>query len=291
MSYAQRSVLRSSLAMAVASAPGLLSAAPAQRAVPSHETHLALHLRGGAVSYEERVSILPVDSEWDARFVEVGGALRLQPARGASLRFRGALWRSGSDTETWAEDNEPVQRNDLEVTGWDLGVDVGARLKPADGTEIAPWIGLGVRGQRFEREAFAFLDEEGAGDPGLVTEDVRVPYAALSVDASQRLSRKVSLVVEALAGFVFNNQADNSLFGSIDGGGGTLVEAGAYLKWRISDTGEMLAGARYARQDLDGGTEARMFQAPDGSIVTGVVEWPDNTLEQKSLEVRWQNRF
>jgi hypothetical protein len=251
---------------------------------------LALFAGVGRLDYEETVSLEPVRSDWNATVLTVGGRwLYVNPA-GYKLRVISSVWRTGDDTETWADDSGLRQRNDLAVRGFDGAGDFGLDLRPpgASGqTLFTLWGGLGYRWQEFERSSFFTPNETSGLENVTVDESYDIAYGRLALEASGPLSERWSWSGEILGGAVFYNKADNALLGSIEGDGGFMAAAGAHVWHQPRARHRVGAGIRYDLQDLDGGDRTRFFTLEDGRVVPEVVEWPDNELSRILVDLQW----
>jgi hypothetical protein len=91
---------------------------------------------------------------------------------------------------------------------------------------------------------------------------------------------------------VFVSRAENNLLGTIRGDGGTIVDGRILLHRQMAEGHVLSVGVQLAYQQLDGDVEDRAaIAAGEGVLLLGVVEWPDNELEQATAIVRWTTRL
>ncbi len=242
----------------------------------------------GGASYEESVSISPVESEWDGAYGEVGLTYTYSDRSGYKLRLGGSLWASDSDTEEWREQGQLVQRNDLEVSGLTLTGEFGIGLVNRPDRSLNAWLGLGYRYNDFERSDFNTFDQVSIADLGSVSEEYDIGTFSVALDGVTELSPKWSLSGNIGVGIVFFNEASNEVIpGTVEGDGGVIVEVGMHAWYAVAKNRRVGVGVQYEHQELDGGTESRFFITRGGIPIANVVEWPDNELDSFLIDVRW----
>jgi hypothetical protein len=239
----------------------------------------------GWASYEEKVSIVPVNSSWDAPT----GTIRLQ---GALTRWAVDLYgelrltASATETESWEDNGIPVQQNDLTYTG--TVTRFGVRFPLADSEEkgIFPRLGGFVALDEYDRENFFFLRDGGTLftlDQD-VTETVFTVGPSAGISAWFRFGDRFTLDLDTEFAWAVYSDAENTGFDvEIEGDGGwkwsTQV---AVLVDLTKENQAMGVSVRYDLQEVDGDT---LTQGD------AVFEWPDNTLEQIAVELFWMTRF
>ena len=250
---------------------------------------LAFFAGVGRVDYEERVSIDSIRSDWDGTALNLGGRWMVPNPAGYKLRFITSVWRTGDETEEWTSGGRLLQRNDMELQGFEGAGDFGLDLLPASrGTTVATvWGGVGYRRQEFERSGFFTPDETSALESVTVDETFDIAYGRVAVEVQAEISERWLWSGEVMGGGVFYNKAENQLLGSIEGGGGWTGSADARLWYRPGGRHRLGAGVGYARQELEGGTRTRFFSLEDGQVSPDVVEWPDNTLSRLLVDLQW----
>ena len=151
------------------------------------------------------------------------------------------------------------------------------------------WLGLGYRAQTFERDQFRFFSDAAANvnNLGSVQEDYQIALAHIGVEGAFYANKKLALSGSVGIGFVFFSEADNDLLGTVEGDGGTSVEAGIELSYAWTTRQDVGLAAHYFLQELDGDNEDSHFFS-DGRVVQVTIEWPDNELERFALDVFWR---
>lgn len=266
---------------------------PASEAVesPSPGTRvpgeLSLFAGIGRVTYQESVSLDPVDSDWDAAALTIGGAWTYANPSGYLLRGTLSGWWTGSETEVWTGGGSVLQRNDLELYGGELGGDFGIHLHRDEAWTVRLWGGLGYAWQEFERSAFDTPQGNDVLGGRSVGESYDVVYVRLALDADAVLSTRWRWSGQVLGGPVFFNEAENELLGTIEGDGGLILSASTFLWYQPWTRSRVGVGVMALYQELDGAASELYTRLEDGSVVRNAVEWPDNELTQLSAEVRW----
>jgi len=240
---------------------------------------LTFRLEAGSISYEENLTIFPIDSDWDAAMALLGVNWEPVLAPHFSVILDGATWGSTEETEEWTEDSRLRQRNDLFAGGLDLFLGFGFPFGVGTPYRIKPYAGFGYSYQSFERSDFVLYGPGGSieRDPGSVEEEFFLVSVAAGVTAEAEITESWTLVTDARFTHVVDYDADNSDLGDVNGDGGDVVDLGAGVRWRWKPGRDIYAGLRAISQDLEGDTEIRLFEE-GGSIVPGTVELPDNEL-------------
>lgn len=239
----------------------------------------------GVLSYEERATITPVVSEWDA----AEGALLLdgtilyenfQPY--ASVRYSASL----NNEEEWREEGFLVQENDLQATHTELRAGIQVPFRKGEGVTITPRIGALYSVEEYTRDNFFFL-VQGATLFNVnqqVIETVRAAGPTAGVAVEVRLSDSVTIELDAGAAWLGYAEAENDGFNvTIDAEEGWEASAQLSLLKVLQREGTTLGfGVKVDRKEIDGA----VISIPDGNI-----EYPDNTLERVSVEVVWSTTF
>jgi hypothetical protein len=247
---------------------------------------VAPFLEFGSVSYQEEVSILPADSDWDAAYAAAGGRMLVLGTGGFQARGSLGLWGSGEDTESWTEEGAVVQENDLQAWGLDVLGELGWTFRPGKGNTLVPLLGLGYRHTGYERSGFRFFPpEEPSGNQGSVDEDVDLSFLQAGLEGRRELGAKLAVVGYAAAGYIGSYTVDNSVYGDIEGEGGLLLTLRAGLSWRASPDVEFSAAVRYDFQQVDAERDTFYGVDESGEPVSGQVELPENELERLGVEV------
>ena len=250
---------------------------------------LTLRAGGGRIEYSEDVSNASVDSDFESGYGEFGVGYSYAAASALTLQIQATGWVSDEDLETWRSSGKLFQRNSLEVKGVDLLGRCGLDLHRARPELLTLWLGLGYRAQTFERDQFRFFNDpaDNESNLGSVQEDYRIALAHIGVDGAVYANQKLSLRGSVGVGFVFFSEADNDLLGTINGDGGTSVEAGIEVSYAWTARQHVGLEVHYSIQELDGDNENRLFFS-DGDVVQANVEWPDNEFERFALDVFWR---
>lgn len=253
---------------------------------------LVLRAGAGTVAYRESGSIQSVKSDFDTAVFGAGAHFVYTDPVGFKLRLAGEAWASGEDRERWTGGGQVLQRNDLEVSGFEIDGDFGYGLGWAPGRELTLWLGLGWAGQSFERSRFRSYQITGAESTGAhcIGEDYLVGLFRLGADGSVALGRRLVLSGGVVFGLAFYSEADNEVLGSMDGDGGNTVDAGADLAYAVSAADALGVGIRYRLQQLDGDVAQALVATPEG-LIQQVAEWPDNELERWTADLFWVHRF
>jgi hypothetical protein len=227
------------------------------------------------------VSIDPVDSDWEAATFGLNGQWTSSAlaSNGVVARLSGGWHGSLTDTEQWTSDGDVLQRNDLDLYELDLQAELGRPFLPARSTVWTPWCGVGIRRLHFERSRF----RSGSGEslaPDSVSEDFDLGYLSLALDVEHALNDAWVAVLRANVAYVFYYDAENSVWGSLEGEDGRFYDVDAGLRCRLSATLDLGFGVIYAYQELEGAVETHPFPGPGGSARVLQVELPDNEFEQ-----------
>jgi hypothetical protein len=273
---------RAGFVIAAAAVCAVATAAPPKK---QSATAMGVEVEVGKVSYEEDVSIRPVDSEWEASYIGLSGHAQVQYPQGLVLRGRMGAWGSGEDTEKWSEEGTLVQRNDMDIWGLEVGGDIGVAIHPSAKVRVMPFAGLGYRAQRFERSRFEFIPPDPAqSEIGRVTEDFDILFIRVGAELEVQASDKLGFYLRGSVGEALTYEADNSAFDEeISGDGGRIVQAAAGITYRLNRQQRIGAGIRYDMQDMEGDVELIQFQD-----LLAQLELPDNELERVAAEVTWQ---
>ena len=251
---------------------------------------LTLWAGGGSVEYEESAMIDSFNSNWDGSYGEIGGRWRHDFRKEIIGVLDLAFWSSTKETETWRYGSEVVQRNDLEVNGFQMEGYIGTGWAKPDHYQGSGLVGLGFWSQDFVRTNFRGPIADRQGSSANVGEQYTVVSFLLAGDGSIPMADAWDFVARGKLGFVFFNEADNDLFGVIEGSGGITLKGSAGVNWKFRESQNLGVLLTYELQDLDGDMEQRTFITEEGPIA-GVVEWPDNELTRLGVEVIWVAEF
>lgn len=251
---------------------------------------LTLWAGGGFVEYEESAMIDSVNSDWDGSYGEIGGRWRHDFRKGSIGVLDLAFWSSTKKTETWRYGSEVVQRNDLEVNGFQMEGYLGKGWAKPDHYQGSGLVGLGFWSQDFARTNFSGPIADRQGSSANVGEQYTVVSFLLAGHGSMPISDAWDFVARGKSGFIFFNEADNDLFGFIEGSGGITLKGSAGVNWKFRESQNLGVLLTYELQDLDGDMEQRTFITEEGPVA-GVVEWPDNELTRFGVEVIWAAEF
>jgi hypothetical protein len=260
-----------------------------QKHYASSTVTLGMGARFGVASYEENFSSeFDLASEWDGAFGGVDGVLQFDVEPGVVLRGVGRIWSSTEETEEWRASGVLDQKNDMQVSGFDLLGEIGWRMFETNGLQITPFVGGGIRYQKYERkDAEVFSAALVPWDSA--EEEVDIAHLNLAIEAAGNVSDKLYGGLRISLALVFYSEAYNDLIDvEVEGDGGVILEAGGYLAWRVADGQEIRVGAGYEFQDLQGDTENVLGFDETFSIVSGTLEWPDNELERLWGELSWR---
>ena len=249
-----------------------------------------LSLGGGAVEYQEHVSIEPIDSSWEGDVFRLDGGVDIRDTN--DWIFKGALgvWIAGDDQEVWSRTGDAVQLNELNAEGVDLRGFVGYPLVEDDAITLSPFAGVGFHHTGFERTDFKSFEDADLSDIGTVSEDYSVYDLAFALEVSSAFTEKLSFKGMATFGYVVFSEADNNTLGKIEGDGGSIVELMGSLGYAVNANHEVFIGFRYYNQDLDGDRKEVIAFNGD-TLVSAPLEWPDNELEISSFEIGWRSQL
>jgi hypothetical protein len=257
------------------------------RALSGRGAEVELRAGGGGIEYEEDISLSPVDSDWEAAYAKIGASLVVAHHSGYALRLDGDFWASDSDRESWRENGELLQKNDLEVSGLDLAGYFGVGLERPSEYELHGWIGLGFRHQAFERDNFVLANEGLRESVGTVDEDYSIASVNLRLDGEWWLSPSWKVGGAATVWLAYYNEAENELFGTIEGDGGVALELEAALVYALNDRQEIGLAVRLDAQDLEGDQIQSVARTSEGLILQAL-EWPDNELRRIGIDLFWK---
>jgi len=265
---------------------------------PGHEavsaskgrSSLVVWAGGGSAEYEETASTGSIRSDWDGSYGEFGAGWLYESKKGILAVVDFAFWGAAEDTETWRVDGQVVQNNDLEVNGYRFEGLVGKGWEKPDRYEVNGFVGLGINGVDFDRTNFSGPIVETLGNLGSVGEEYTVASFLVAGHGSVPISDAWDFIARGKVGLVFFNEADNDVFGVIEGSGGITFRGSLGVNWKFRDAQRLGLFLVYELQDLDGDQEQRTFITEEGPV-PGVVEWPDNELIRFGAEVAWALEF
>ncbi len=250
-----------------------------------HPFVLEASVGAGVTGYEERVSIAPVISDWDA----AAGTLSLRVHSTSSFLQPYGEFRytsSVTNVEKWRESGVLVQENDLSYLAGDLRAGIRVPMKPGRNTQLIPRFGAVVTLEEFTRNDFFFL-VQGAT---LFTTDREVMESVLTAGPSVGLSfvlnlqDSLSLKLDSEFAWLAYTEADNDGFNvNIEGDGGWKWSSQLLLVKQLKREGRRIGLSLTAD-----------FQEIDGSVVNTTgrrLEYPDNTLERVFVELIWSASF
>jgi hypothetical protein len=249
-------------------------------AVPlSSSTVLTIGLGLGLASYEERVDIEPVDSEWSAPMADLHAVLAGSNRTGLLWEIRLGAWQSDADDEKWTGQGRLFQINRMEGSGESAELAAGRGWSLSSGARTSVLGHLGVRTQEFIRDRF--VTDGTAIDLGEVSEEYLLGLAGASFSLQQDVNARLALETRLSGSYIFFNEASNSLVPvDIEGQGGYLLEAYGGLARKLSARSTLLLGASLELQDLSGDSLSLLEFEPSGRPNFSFVEWPDNTLSR-----------
>lgn len=244
----------------------------------------------GRAEYRETGSITPTLSDWDGSMLFFGAGLTVKGDRAPLYRLRPSFWVADEDVESWREQDQLLQLNQMSIYGFELVGDVGYSFVERPTDRVRGWAGLGFRQQEFERSEFDVTGQADL-DFGVVDESVRLGFVRLALDGHVAVSEAVSLEGDIFVGLVFFNEANNSFLGVVEGEGGMLVGGRIALGWQVDDLNKLSLGIYGEVQDLDGDVSQGGGALVDGNIIERIIEWPDNELILAGLDLRWTYCF
>ena len=271
----------------------LIAQATDDVAVPfivSTRNDVVLFMGVGLADYTEDVSIDPATSDWSAPYAEFGAVWVYRDPTKYKLRLRGEYWDSDDDTEEWSVDGGVVQRNSLQISGFDVSAEFGYGFAGSTGKTLDTWIGLAYRRQDFDRSRFRLTMDEDPAQDSSVEESYDIGLVSVSADFAIPLGARWEVAGLANVGFVFSNEADNGLFGTVKGDGGTVIELAAMAEYHVTPEQSVGLGLRYDFQQLDGDAVNSVIIVED-TLFQSVTEWPDNELQRISLDAYWRVRI
>ena len=278
--------------------PALSVCAQEEEAAPPsvRSNRYRLHAGAGRMQYEEKGQVLPINSTWDAPGLFLEGDLSFAPVSGRDgwVAQYGLRWSGAADaTETWTEQGVDVQQNDMRMGALDLRAEGGWQIAWPGGS-IHALLGLRLRSMHFERSRFDVYDEPPINPALTVTEDVKSVFLAPAIETEWVMKAggyPMRIGLRLGAGAALWGEADNSRYGSLDAEGGIVLEAGVHAEWSLTKHGGLWTGLQFDRQRLDG--SSRAIQVPDGAGRTrvGIIEWPQNTLDQVWFSIGYAASF
>jgi hypothetical protein len=224
---------------------------------------VAIKTKIGMARYEENEQT--VSSDYNAFYSEVSCAVVNQNQGDIEKAINLSYGQSITDKETWKISDLEYQTNDLDFYRLNFGASIGKVLYSDryQNLRVVPFLGYGFRYINFERSDFVILSAITLRD--VVNEEYYLHHADCGVKFDFPISTKWNVAGLGSFGYVFYNQADNSVLGKIDGGGGYIVNGNIDLRYAISDAWQLIFGGFVELQSLNGGQK--------GSII-----WPDNDL-------------
>ena len=218
-------------------------------------------------------------SDWDA-FI-YGGRLGVDNHASSEEGIRGRFsldtFASATATETWTVGGAKYQTNDMDLWGISPGLEAGYAflLDDESQSQLIPSVGYEFRYLKFSRTNFNILNIITSRD--VVTESYQIHLSWAGMRGIHRLGSDWRLEGATLAGLVFDNAADNSSLGVVDGHGGWIFRTEANLQ-RTWESWTLGLGGFFDHQRLEGGSKS------------GVI-WPDNELDayggRAVLTYRW----
>jgi len=227
---------------------------------------LTAELQGGGAEYEEHASSVDVDSKWNDFFGRVNLSLGNYDLERFEGGIKGSLFGTLEDTEKWYLNGSLYQNNDMYFTGGsflaEAGIAIGDKEKPGM-LIFTPLVGYGYNRNHFVRSNF--VTSGTVSELGEVSEDYDVHYIDFGGKLNFVFNEKMLVDLRASCGVVVDNEADNSLLGTVDGHGGYIPKFDGKLKLVTGPDSSLNIGGFCEHQHLEGGT-------------SGNVEWPDNDL-------------
>ena len=99
----------------------------------------------------------------------------------------------------------------------------------------------------------------------MVKEKYYLHHTDLGLRFTNKFGEKWALSGKGAFGYVFLNEAKNSSLGTVDGGGGYLIDGNLNLSYSLSARWQFLLGGSAELQSLKGGSKEDVI-------------WPDNDL-------------
>ena len=256
-----------------------------------HNREFNFELQVGRADYREEVSIAPVESDWDAILVRLAGELIFETRGFLLTRLQGGFFATEEEEERWTERGVLAQRNLMDTSGAELGLDAGMAMVRNERGLLRGWAGLAYRNQSFERSGFR---STLGPDPGFGPVGERYDLLLVRAELDGRIRLAPSLFIDAAGqvGYVFFSRADNDLLGAIETSGGTVIESRLDLRWQLNEQHALSFGLRFGLQDLNGDVkQLSPVRDLSGNLFDRIVEWPDNRLEVVALALRWSCSF
>jgi hypothetical protein len=242
-------------------------------------------LGAGYARYAEEGSIRPVESDWSGwtSSFSIGAkavGMTLEPY------FRLGILGSELAEETWKENGQIVQQNDMYFGGLDLMTGVDWPLHPSWGT-VTPSLGVLARYHAYTRDDFVFYS------PGLIVVDRSIPeieetVEMLGVGAGIQFEFPMGEAWEMAMGtrahWLFYTHAENDAFASdIGGQDGWIWQSSLSFVKKLRKPGQAM-GLRFVAD----------FQSIRGDVTdngNSLQEWPDNDWQNLSAELYWRGAF
>lgn len=217
----------------------------------------------GVANYEE--SDAPVSSDFSSFFSEVSCTALNDNANDIEKSISFSYGQAVEDKETWRVDDIDYQTNDMSFYRIKLFGSVGKILYSDryKDLRVIPFIGYGFRYVNFKRSNFNILNIITLTDE--VSEKYYLHHLDCGVKFDLPIFKRWDIAGMGSIGYVFYNQADNSILGKIDGKGGYVVNGNLDFLYRLNDDWQLILGGFVEFQNLTGGEK-------------GIIVWPDNEL-------------
>jgi len=137
-------------------------------------------------------------------------------------------------------------------------------------------LGYGFGFDNFKRSNFNILDIITLRDT--VSEKYYLHHADIGFMAKQKINDKFNVSGAFSYGYIFYNQANNSILGSIKGKGGYLFDVNLGVGYYLTDCLKLSLGGFVELQHLKGGTKDDVI-------------WPDNDLNTYGGEAGVRYKF
>lgn len=239
----------------------------------------------GWIQYEERVSVLPIISDWEAPAgtVHIQGMLTNWAVHlYGDIRFTS----SGENVERWSEGGTLIQENDLSYAGTDLRFGLRFPLRHTETLRISPRLGGTFSWESYERQNFFFLRNGGTlfTVNEKIVETVRTAGPTAGLGVWVKVNDRLSLDFDTELAWLGFAEAENDGFG-------VTIEDGEGWKWQTQLS--LLVDLVKENQVLGLSLKADVQEIDGASVATsrGSVEWPDNTLERVFIELVWKATF
>ncbi|MBN1587508.1 MAG: hypothetical protein JW937_08820 [Candidatus Omnitrophica bacterium] len=238
------------------------------------EWEMSTAVKVGRVYYEEDISILPLESDWDATFAELEFGVENRDYEGWDGGADIGLLFTSRETETWhLTQGGAFQSNEMKIDGWDLDLFLGRPLHNTDSAKFTPGVAYGYRGLSFNRRIT---------NAGRVEEDYSVHHLDLYGLAEWDVAPTWNLELKGNVGFVPYAEADNSIYGKFDTSSGWVAGVELTSRNQMGKNWGATMGVFYDYQKLSGEQDAR-----NGFIV----EWPDSQYYRWGAQVGLNRKF